>query len=142
MAVLITTWLFGVSSPKLKVLLNVLIIVAGVAIASFGEIKFVWIGFVFQMGGIIFEAVRLVMIQILLSGEGQNMDPLVSLYYYAPVCALMNFMVAAANPQEIFAFQMADLWRAGPFVLLLNAAVAFCLNIASVFLVRPLSCLL
>lgn len=135
MAVLITTWAFGVSNPKLNVLINVLIIVAGVAVASFGEIKFVWIGFFFQMGGIVFEAIRLVMIQILLSGEGQNMDPLVSLYYYAPVCALMNLIVAAANPNELPSFVMADLWRVGPFVLLANAGVAFLLNIASVFLV-------
>lgn len=138
-AVLITTWAFGVANPKLKVLLNVLIIVAGVALASFGEIKFVWIGFFFQMGGIVFEAIRLVLIQILLSGDGQSMDPLVSLYYYAPVCALMNFLVAAANPNELPAFQMADLWRVGPFIMLLNAGVAFFLNIASVFLVSKSS---
>lgn len=135
MAVLITTWAFGVANPKMKVLVNVSIIVLGVAIASFGEISFSWIGFFYQMGGIVFEAIRLVMIQILLSGEGQNMDPLVSLYYYAPVCAAMNFFVAAA--MELSSFQMADLWRAGVFTLLLNAMVAFMLNVASVFLVRP-----
>ena len=128
-----TSWLFGVSNPTLKVILNVIIIVFGVAVASFGEIKFVWLGFFYQAGGIVFEAIRLVMIQILLSGEGQNMDPLVSLYYYAPVCAVMNFLVAAAT--EISSFQMADVWRVGVFVLLLNAAVAFLLNVASVFLV-------
>ena len=135
MAVLITTWAFGVSNPKLNVLVNVLIIVTGVALASFGEIKFIWIGFFFQMGGIVFEAIRLVLIQILLSGEGQKMDPLVSLYYYAPVCALMNLIVAAANPNELPAFVMADFWRVGPFVMLANAGVAFFLNMASVFLV-------
>jgi len=134
MAVLITSWLFGVANPKLKVLLNVLIIVFGVALASFGEIQFVWLGFFFQVGGIVFEAIRLVMIQILLSGDGQNMDPLVSLYYYAPVCALMNFLVAAMT--ESSSFQFADVWRVGVFTLLLNAGVAFMLNVASVFLVR------
>jgi hypothetical protein len=128
-----TSWLFGVSNPKLKVLFNVMIIVFGVALASFGEIKFVWLGFFYQAGGIVFEAIRLVMIQMLLSGEGQNMDPLVSLYYYAPVCAVMNFIVAAAT--ELSSFQIADVWRVGVFVLLLNAAVAFLLNVASVFLV-------
>jgi len=131
--VLVTTWLFGVANPKLKVLFNVLIIVFGVAIASFGEISFSWLGFFFQMGGIVFEAIRLVMIQILLSGEGQNMDPLVSLYYYAPVCAVMNFLVAAVT--ELPSFEMADVWRVGVFVMFLNAGVAFLLNIASVFLV-------
>lgn len=91
------------------------------------------------MGGIVFEAIRLVLIQILLSGDGQNMDPLVSLYYYAPVCALMNFLVAAANPHELPSFMMADLWRAGPFLLLANAGVAFLLNIASVQLIGKTS---
>ena len=133
MAVLIVSWLFGVANPKVKVILNVLIIVFGVALASFGEIQFVWLGFFYQIGGIVFEAIRLVMIQILLSGDGQNMDPLVSLYYYAPVCTLMNFFVAAVT--ELPTFQMADMWRCGIFVLLLNAAIAFLLNVASVFLV-------
>src|SRR6187402_3067185 len=51
-AVLITSWLFRVANPRLKVLFNVMIIVFGVALASFGEIKFVWIGFIYQAGGI------------------------------------------------------------------------------------------
>jgi hypothetical protein len=135
MAVLVTSWLLGVANPKLKVLLNVSIIVFGVALASYGEIDFVWLGFFFQVGGIVFEAIRLVMIQILLSGDGQNMDPLVSLYYYAPVSAIMNFLFAAFT--ELPSFQMADIWRVGSFILILNAAVAFMLNVSSVFLVWP-----
>lgn len=136
-AVLITSWLFGVANPKLKVLLNVLIIVFGVALASFGEIKFVWLGFFYQMGGIVFEAIRLIMIQILLSGEGQNMDPLVSLYYYAPVCAVMNGIVALV--MEMGTFQLVDVWNVGVFTLLANAGVAFLLNVASVFLIGQTS---
>jgi hypothetical protein len=101
--------------------------------ASFGEIKFVWLGFFYQMSGIVFESVRLVMIQILLSGEGQSMDPLVSLYYYAPVCAVMNGLVALV--MEAGTFHMENVWRVGVFTLLANAGVAFLLNVASVFLV-------
>ncbi|KAH6680472.1 triose-phosphate transporter [Halenospora varia] len=136
-AVLITSWLFGVSNPKLKVLFNILIIVFGVALASFGEIKFSWIGFFYQAGGIFSEAIRLIMIQILLSGEGQKMDPLVSLYYYAPVCTVMNFLVAAA--MELSTFKMSDAWNVGVFILVLNASVAFMLNVASVFLIGKTS---
>lgn len=132
-AVLITSWLFRVANPKMKVLLNVMVIVLGVALASFGEIQFSWIGFIYQAGGVFSEAIRLIMIQILLSGEAQNMDPLVALYYYAPVCTVMNFLVAAAT--EMASFQMVDVWRAGIWILLLNAGVAFMLNVASVFLV-------
>ncbi|CAG8950231.1 hypothetical protein HYFRA_00008469 [Hymenoscyphus fraxineus] len=136
-AVLIVSYSFGVSNPKLKVVLNILVIVFGVALASFGEIKFSWIGFFYQGGGIFFEAIRLVMIQILLSGEGQNMDPLVSLYYYAPICTAMNLLVAMV--MEFGTFQISDIYEVGLWTLLLNAAVAFLLNVSSVFLIGKTS---
>ncbi|EAQ86568.1 hypothetical protein CHGG_07821 [Chaetomium globosum CBS 148.51] len=104
-AVLLTSWAWGVEDPSLKRFLNVLLIV----------------------GGIVFEAMRLVMIQVLLSGDTQKMDPLVSLYYYAPVCAVMNFIIAIVY--EADSFNSADLAQAGYGLLLLNAMVAFMLNI-------------
>ena len=74
-----------VEKPNMKVLGNVSVIVLGIIIASYGEVAFVLIGFVFQACGIVFESIRLVMVQKLLSLE-HKMDPLVSLYYVAPVC--------------------------------------------------------
>lgn len=139
-AVLLTSWAWGVEEPSLKRFLNVLLIVAGVALASFGEIDFSLAGFLFQLGGIVFEAIRLVMIQVLLSGDSQKMDPLVSLYYYAPVCAVMNIIVAIGS--EANNFDPADLARAGCGLLLLNAIVAFMLNVSSVFLVSLASSVL
>ncbi|KAK2062870.1 triose-phosphate transporter [Colletotrichum caudatum] len=138
-AVLFTSWVWGVADPSMKTLYNILLIVAGVALASFGEIEFSWIGFIFQMGGIIFEAIRLVMIQVLLKGDenAQRMDPLVSLYYYAPVCAVMNFFVAWAS--EFGTFKFEDLQKTGIIMLLLNAGVAFMLNVSSVFLIGKTS---
>jgi hypothetical protein len=50
-AVLIASWSLGVSQPNLKVFLNVSVIVIGVIIASIGEIKFVWIGVIYQIAG-------------------------------------------------------------------------------------------
>ncbi len=55
----------------------------GCALAAYGELHFELVGFVCQCAAVAFEASRLVMIQILL--HGMKMDPLVSLYYYAPV---------------------------------------------------------
>ena len=69
----------------MKVLANVSVIVLGVIIASYGEIAFVFVGVVFQACGIVFESIRLVMVQKLLSSPEYKMDPLVSLYYFAPV---------------------------------------------------------
>ncbi|KAK1969335.1 triose-phosphate transporter [Colletotrichum sublineola] len=138
-AVLLTSWIWGVVNPSVNTFYNILLIVVGVGLASFGEIEFSLVGFVFQMAGIVFEAVRLVMIQVLLKGDenAQKMDPLVTLYYYAPVCAVMNLFVACGS--EFKVFQMQDLYRTGFPMLLLNAAVAFMLNVSSVFLIGKTS---
>lgn len=131
--VLFFSWLWGLADPTTSTMVNIFVIVLGVAIASFGEISFSWVGFMFQVAGTVFEAMRLVLIQVMLSSEGLKMDPLVGLYYYAPVCAILNLFVALGS--EAPKFEMQHLWDAGPFMLILNALVAFMLNIASVCLV-------
>ncbi|GAA5930611.1 hypothetical protein JCM10213_000759 [Rhodosporidiobolus nylandii] len=109
----------------------VIAISAGVALASYGEINFVFSGFIFQCLGIVFEATRLVAIQKLL--QGLRMDPLVSLYYYAPVCAALNCMLIPLF--EGWAPFEVVLERVGAFTLFLNCNVALLLNIAVVFLI-------
>lgn len=69
----------------------VLFISFGVALASYGEIDFDAKGFIYQALGIAFEAARLVSIQKLL--HGVKMSPLVSVYFYAPVCATLNALL-------------------------------------------------
>lgn len=132
-AVLISSWSLGVSSPNLKVFLNVSMIVVGVVIASFGEIEFVVIGVMWQIGGIVFEALRLTMVQRLLSSAEYKMDPLVSMYYFAPVCALMNFVIAVI--WELPKVSTEDVYRVGLFTFFLNGLCAFLLNVSVVFLV-------
>ena len=70
------------------------------------------------------------MIQLLL--HGLKMDPLVSLHYYAPVCALINSLVLPFTEGLEPFYELA---RIGPFILISNACIAFLLNIAAVFLV-------
>ncbi|KAH7246220.1 triose-phosphate transporter family-domain-containing protein [Fusarium tricinctum] len=134
---LIASWVWGVAQPDTKTFGNIMLIVAGVALASFGEIEFSWWGFIFQMCGTIAEAVRVVMIQVMLSAEGLRMDPLVGLYYYAPVCALMNLVVVffTEGPR----FQWEDAAHAGYGMLFANACLAFVLNIITVFLIGKTS---
>ncbi|KAF2233772.1 DUF250 domain membrane protein [Viridothelium virens] len=138
-AVLLATWSLGVAPPNLKTLGNVSLIVIGVMIASFGEIRFVLAGFLFQIGGIVFEAIRLVMVQRLLSSAEFKMDPLVSLYYFAPACAAMNGVVCLF--WEIPRMGMTDIWNVGIFTLLANAVVAFLLNVSVVLLIGKTSSL-
>ncbi|KAL9629233.1 MAG: hypothetical protein Q9164_006965, partial [Protoblastenia rupestris] len=131
-AVLLAGWTMGIQKPDVKVLLNVSVIVIGVIIASLGEISFVLIGVIFQIGGIIFEAIRLVMVERLLSSAEYKMDPLVSLYYFAPVCAIMNFCTALVF--EIPRIQLVEVYNVGLWTLLSNACLAFALNVSVVFL--------
>jgi len=70
------------------------------------------------------------MIQILL--HNLKMDPLVSLHYYAPVCALINLFFLPFT-EGLAPFY--ELQKVGILVLVSNAAVAFLLNVAAVFLV-------
>lgn len=123
----------GVSPLNLKTLGNVSFIVLGVIIASYGEIKFVMIGFIFQLAGVAFEATRLVMVQKLLSSAEFKMDPLVSLYYFAPACAVMNGIVSLFI--EVPGMTWADIQKVGYIIFVLNALVAFALNVSVVFLV-------
>ncbi|KAJ5467672.1 hypothetical protein N7475_005424 [Penicillium sp. IBT 31633x] len=138
-AVLLATWGMGMAPANMKVLANVSVIVFGVIIASFGEIKFNMVGFLFQIGGIIFEATRLVMVQGLLSSADFKMDPMVSLYYFAPICAVMNGAVALFL--EFPHVTMDHVYSVGVWVLVLNALVAFLLNVSVVFLIGKTSSL-
>jgi hypothetical protein len=134
---LFATWAFGIAPANFKTLGNVAIIVIGVVIASFGEIKFDMLGFLIQCGGIIFEALRLVMVQRLLSSAEFKMDPLVSLYYYAPACAVTNGIVTLFT--DVPRMTMNDIYSLGIMTLIANALVAFLLNASVVLLIGKTS---
>lgn len=135
-AVLFISFAFGLKQPSGTLISIVCMISFGVATASYGEAEFRLIGFVAQVLAIAFESSRLVMVQVLL--QGLKMDPLVSLYYFAPVCAALNFvLLIVTEGLEPF----LELYRLGPFILLTNAGVAFGLNITAVFLIGAASSL-
>jgi drug/metabolite transporter (DMT)-like permease len=136
-AVLISSWLLGVSKPNLRQFLNVSAIVVGVIIASIGEIHFVLVGVLYQIGGVIFEALRLTMVQRLLSSADFKMDPLVSVYYFAPICAVMNGVVALI--WEVPKVSMDDVYNVGLFTFFLNGCCAFMLNVSVVLLIGKTS---
>jgi len=138
-AVLFTSWVFGVSQPSFKAFFNVSFIVIGVVLASYGEVRFVMTGFLYQCGGIFFEAIRLVMVQKLLNSPESKMDPLVSLYYFAPVCTVMNGLVAIA--WEVPKISMTEIYDVGFPIFIANAVVAFLLNVSVVFLIGKTSSL-
>jgi hypothetical protein len=127
-------WALGLTSPNARIWLNIAVIIIGVTMTAFGEIKFVLSGFLFQVAGRFFESFRLALIQKVLSGKEHKMDALVSLYYFAPVCAVMIGAVSALT--ELPRLRVEDIKEAGVGLLLANAVVAFLLNVAGVILVR------
>ncbi|KAF4618456.1 hypothetical protein D9613_010170 [Agrocybe pediades] len=129
-AILLISWTFRIQEPNKKLAIIVFMISIGVALASHGELHFNLFGFCIQAAAVAFEASRLVMIQILL--HNLKMDPLVSLHYYAPVCAAINLCFLPFT-EGLAPFY--DLQKLGIFVLFSNASVAFLLNVAAVFLV-------
>ena len=77
------------------------------------------------------------MVQRLLSSAEFKMDPMVSLYYFAPACAVINgvFTLFVEAPK----MSMLDITNLGYGILLSNALVAFGLNVAVVLLIGKTS---
>jgi drug/metabolite transporter (DMT)-like permease len=129
-SILLISFAFKLQEPNRKLILIVLMISGGVSLASYGELNFVLTGFIVQAAAVAFEASRLVMIQILL--QGMKMDPIVSLHYYAPVCAAINLLIIPFTEGLEPFYALANI---SPLILLSNALVAFLLNVAAVFLI-------
>uniref|UniRef100_A0A7S0X8P8 Sugar phosphate transporter domain-containing protein n=1 Tax=Mantoniella antarctica TaxID=81844 RepID=A0A7S0X8P8_9CHLO len=118
---------------------NMCIIAVGVAIAAYGEINFIWVGVAEQLSALVFEATRLMLVQVLITRQGYSMNPIQSLYYVSPACAAflaLPFVVVElpdilANTALVINYPM----------LLLNAITAFGLNLAVFLLIGKTSAL-
>lgn len=130
---LLTSWAWGVEEPSVRKGVRILIITFGVLLTGTGELTFSWLGIMFQAACLVFDANRLVMIQVLLSKTGTNMEPMVSLYYTAPCCVVMNCVVFWYS--EYSSFSWTAISETGPHILVLNAAIGFALNISIYLLV-------
>ncbi|CAD6574746.1 MAG: hypothetical protein TREMPRED_001212 [Tremellales sp. Tagirdzhanova-0007] len=133
-AILLISFVFGLQEPNLRLVAIVFAISTGCALSAYGEIQFEMIGFLCQCAAIVFESSRLTLIQILL--HGMKLDPLVSLHFYAPVCAVVNLCIL---PWLEGLAPFYALHRVGIVVLLSNAATAFALNVAAVFLIGTIA---
>ncbi len=137
-AVLIFSFFSGLEKTSQMELYIVLIICVGVALTSVGESYFSWIGFTFQSLGILAEASRLVMTNLLM--KQLKLDPLSSLYYIAPLCALfIGFACLIFEVQDLpfDRMQTTDFMA----IMVVNAVVAFSLNVAVVLLIGNTSAL-
>ncbi len=124
---------------KSQTMANMVGISLGVAIAAYGEAKFNSWGVTLQLGAVAFEAMRLVLIQILLTSKGVSLNPITSLYYVAPCCfaflSIPWLLVEYPLLRETSSFKLDYL------VFGTNSACAFALNLAVFLLVGKTSAL-
>jgi len=131
--------LFGTEKLALGVTLNMIVIAIGVAIAAYGELNFDVLGVTQQLSALVFEAVRLMLVQVLITRQGMTMNPLQSLYYVSPACAffLAFPLVLVEAPKMMVDFSLVFDWP----MLVLNASCAFALNLAVFLLIGKTSAL-
>ncbi|GAA5887221.1 hypothetical protein JCM5296_004567 [Sporobolomyces johnsonii] len=138
-AILLAAFAFRTKAFSVKLLFIVLTISFGVGIASWGEVNFSIVGFSIQMVAIAIEATRVTLIQLLLTSKSTStnssaspMSPLKSLYYFAPICFLINtllLLVLEGAPA------LAAIPNLGFWYLLGNASLTFGLNLSAVMLI-------
>ncbi|KAL2897859.1 hypothetical protein RDABS01_039641 [Bienertia sinuspersici] len=125
---------------KTNTMVNMVSISVGVGIAAYGEAKFDLYGVILQLGALIFEATRLVLIQILLTSKGIQLNPITSLYYIAPCC-----LICLTVPWLFVEFPILREKSGGfefDFVIFgTNSLIAFGLNLAVFLLVGKTSAL-
>ncbi|KAH8970733.1 hypothetical protein BDL97_02G105200 [Sphagnum fallax] len=125
--------LCGTDKPRCDFFLNMVLVSIGVAISSYGEIHFNLAGTAFQVAGILAEALRLVLTQILLQKKGLTLNPLTSLYYIAP-CSFLFLSIPWILLEKPEMNQATTKLNFDFWVFFTNALCALVLNF-SVFLV-------
>ncbi|MFS7983990.1 putative sugar phosphate transporter domain-containing protein [Helianthus anomalus] len=122
----------GLEVMSMRMLLIMSVISFGVLVASYGEININWIGVVYQMGGVVGEALRLIFMEIFVRRKGLKLNPISMMYYVSPCSALCLLVpwIFLEKPK----MDAQGTWNFQPLVLTLNSMCTFALNL-SVFLV-------
>ncbi|MCH86641.1 putative sugar phosphate/phosphate translocator, partial [Trifolium medium] len=115
----------GLEVMSCKMLFIMSLISFGVLVASYGEINISWIGVVYQMGGVVGEALRLIFMEIFVKRKGLKLNPIsvIALCLFLPWIFLERSKMEDHGP-----------WNFPPVLLILNCLCTFALNL-SVFLV-------
>lgn len=135
---LFAAWSLKLETPDLGRCANIGLIVSGVAIATYGEMKFAYSGFIYQILGLLSDGYRIGLTRKLLSGQ-RRLPPLVAFYHLAPISAMVLAVVAwttewrSTNAEKL---EMSVLLGLGWQILLGSAVLAFALNMVIMQLVR------
>ncbi|CAE7300264.1 unnamed protein product [Symbiodinium sp. CCMP2456] len=129
--------LLGLQTFSWQKLMILSIVVTGCCICAHGEIKFQMLGLVFQLSSQVAESSKNLLGEIILTGAGLKLDVLTFVLFQAPfsLVPLMAGVISTWSPEVFHDF--VNMW----WVVLLNAAVAFCLNVLIALTLKRLSAL-
>ena len=96
--ILLCLVLFQVEIPSRNVVMAVAVISLGTMVASLGELKFSWTGFILQSLADLLEGSRLVLLQLLMSEN--TLSPVESIYFTAPATALGQLMLVLVYEKD------------------------------------------
>ncbi|XP_073114035.1 probable sugar phosphate/phosphate translocator At3g14410 isoform X2 [Elaeis guineensis] len=74
----------GLEAMSRRMFLIMSVISFGVVVASYGEVSISWVGVVYQMGGVVGEALRLVFMEIFVKKKGVRLNSISMMYYVSP----------------------------------------------------------
>lgn len=113
------------------------VVMGGCAICAEGEVNFVWVGFLLQIGSQVSECSKNLLGEIVMSGAGMKLDALTFVAWQAP-CSLLPLLTAIPLLPTDGIF---DAMKANWALLLANATVAFMLNVLIAVTLKRLSAL-
>lgn len=138
-AVFTTGCIFGNETFSTNIMANMVVVTAGVAIASYGEINLVWVGVFLQLLSVATESTRLTLVQILLQKRGLSLNPITTMYYIAPVSfAFLSLPWGVIEARQLFRDEKVNFDIP---IFLSNAAAAFGLNMSVFLLIGKTSAL-
>ena len=132
---------YGLDKPSLPLILSILAISVGTAIASFGELRFSVIGFIIIMAAQACEGIKLVLQQVLTGGK-LKLTVWEGLAFMSPLCAAWLVLGSLVMEAPTMLAEGA-LARIGPnwMRFVVGGLGGFCVNLAVFLVVKHFSAL-
>mmetsp|Transcript_41459 Transcript_41459/g.56518 ORF Transcript_41459/g.56518 Transcript_41459/m.56518 type:complete len:298 (-) Transcript_41459:201-1094(-) len=117
--------------------LNLGFIGVGIAITCTGAANGSMTGMSIQLAGIIIEALRLAMLQLVTQQHGFKLSPITALYYIAPASVPLLLAIAVANGEVSSLMSLG--WNFPLWMMVTNMMLAFSLNFIGILVIKRMS---
>ena len=141
-ATLLVSLCLGLERPSCRLAFYVMLVSSGIIASCVAQINPSVPGVLLQLSAILCEAVKLCLVNILLTSRGLKLSPVASLYFIAPLCAAALLPVWALFEAPRLAARGTEAFTAvGGGIFAVNLCLAYILNIATMALIQNTSAL-